>query len=160
MCRAQNELTMPTLVHSQQNEYLQFGDRNVHVDNIVRLIEFLVDGNVLTTEQGELYWNALFDHFHHGILPGLTRFPMPAPAPPLYFLPALTVLFDNYTDPPETYAAMRIEWSDGDDTTLSSLDGEDLLDPADPDCVIDQLLLDAVELEFERIGGEEDAHTL
>ena len=159
MCIVQNEPTMPTRVTSQQNEMLSFGGRTVHVDNIVRLIEFLRDGNVFTEDMADTYWNALHDHFHFGILPGDQRFPMPAPAPDMYFLPALTFLFDNYTDPPETYEAMRIEFSEDDTTQLSSLDGEDLFDPDD---VIDQCLLDAVELEFDDIYNDiqRDARTI
>lgn len=163
MCNVTNRPTMPTRIESQQNEWLTFGDRTVHVDNVVRLLEFLLDGNVFTDEMANQYWYALHDHFHYGILPGDQRFPLPAPAPPLYFLPALTVLFDNYTDPPETYRAMQVEWSDGDDTTLSTLDGEDLLAPPDPDNVIDQFLLDAVEHELNarmEQDEENDAHTI
>lgn len=157
MCLISN---MPSLTQrvSQENEFLSFGGRTVHVDNIVRLLDFLVDGGAFTLEQSDLYWNALSDHFHYGVLPGMRRFPTPG-GPDLYFLPALTVLFDNYIDPPAQIETIRLEWgeevlSDTDSLTnsvVSDLLGEDL----DPDNVIDQMLLDAVELEYRGDDGRD-----
>lgn len=132
------------------NEFLSFGDRQVHVDNIVRLLDFLVDGSRLTIEEADLYYNALMDHYHRGILPGFARFPLPG-GRQMYFLPALTVLFDNYIDPPAQIIALRDEWMEEDLTVSTTdddltLDGEDIEEdrPVSPAGVIDEALMSVI----------------
>lgn len=147
----------PTLRTSQVNEFLNFGDRNVHVDNIVRLLDFLVDGGSFTPQQADLYWNALYEHYHHGVLPGMERFPLPGIDRELYFLPALTVLFDNYIDPPTQLESIRIEWSEevlSDTDSLTDSELSDLVgDIIDPDSVIDECLLAVINGELGDVGG-------
>jgi len=158
---------MPTRIVSQENEFIQFGHRSVHVDNVVRLLDFLVDSTDFSEADYDLYHEALFNHFHHGIMPGFDRFPLPG-GRQMYFLPALTVLFDNYIDPPAQIEGLRVEWMEEELSDTDSLTDDELEDLVgeliDPDNVIDQMLLDAVALEYRgdpvRDGQDDGQNTI
>ena len=158
---------MPTRIISQENEFITFGERTVHVDNVVRLLDFLMDSTDFNQDDYDMYYAALDNHFHRGILPGFNRFRLPG-GRWMYFLPALTVLWDNYIDPPAQIEGLRLEWAEEELSDTDSLTDDELEDLVgeliDPDNVIDQMLLDAVELEYRgdsAMDGQDDGnHTV
>jgi len=148
---------MPTL--SQQNEWITFDNRTVHVDDVVRLLNYLQDEGIIGDETFVEYHDALADHFHRGILPGFSRFFVPSIAHGhgrhLYFLPALATLYRMYIDDGAIIADLRLEFeaeADSDTDETSSMTYSDVTDPTD---VINQCLLDAITIEFNGDEGNE-----
>lgn len=129
---------------TQRFQFLTVGPYEITHRALRDLIVYLVDGRVFTENEGNHYLAALENHFYRGILPGLTRFPVP-PVGEFYFLPALRVLWENYVAPPAQVVELRREWAEeelGDTDSLTLSDDSDLLgEPLDPDSVIDEMLL-------------------
>jgi len=148
MCLACTAIMDPETARYQ---YITVGPYELTHYSLDGLLGHLVDGGVLTMEQGEHYSRHLENHFYHGIMPGFTRFPVP-PVGDFYFLPALRILWENYVAPPAQVRAIRLEWaeevlSETDSLTLSDdsdLIGEDI----DPDSVIDECLGSLMEFDM------------
>ena len=103
-----------TFKHTKQttmavNTSLQFGNRDVACTDILLMLDFLVDGGAFTMEEANQYCFAVRDHYHHGILPGFTRFPLPG-GRDMYFLPALTTIWDFYIEPASHLMQIRDDW--------------------------------------------------
>ncbi len=96
-------------------EFLTVGERNLAVRDIVRMLDELVDGNVMTPDERHEYFTAVMGHYYHGILPGFQRFTLPRTNVRLYFLPALRVLWDNYVLPGDEIMSIRLDWLRGGD---------------------------------------------